>query len=60
MKLSEELTSITEKLKKNYLKRLTEKLTISFLKEIKPGDSVLIRENTDQKKPPIWTLFTQC
>ena len=60
MKLSEELTSITEKLKKNYLKRLTEKLTISFLKEIKPGDSVLIRENTDQKKPRIWTLFTQC
>ena len=60
MKLSEELTSITEKLKKNYLKRLTEKLTISFLKEIKPGGSVLIRENTDQKKPRIWTLFTQC
>ena len=60
MKLSEELTSITEKFKKNYLKRLTEKLTISFLKEIKPGDSVLIRENTDQKKPRIWTLFTQC
>ena len=60
MELSEELTSITEKLKKNYLKRLTEKLTISFLKEIKPGDSVLIRENTDQKKPRIWTLFTQC
>ena len=60
MKLSEELTSITEKLKKNYLKQLTEKLTISFLKEIKPGDSVLIRENTDQKKPRIWTLFTQC
>ena len=60
MKLSEELTSITEKLKKNYLKRLTEKLTISFLKEIKPGDSVLIRENTDQKKPRVWTLFTQC
>ena len=60
MKLSEELTSINEKLKKNYLKRLTEKLTISFLKEIKPGDSVLIRENTDQKKPRIWTLFTQC